>query len=160
MTLQRRRRHRRHRRPPRRAGASPSLPNAWAPTINGNLRYALRPGSGNAQSARVGIDTVNLIEDINVAGMVAAKARYERFSVMTDFIYLDMGNAGSRVDSADLLQIGRNPVSTRLDAGTDSSAQGTLWTLAGGYTLAQGDWGNVDGFAGFRLFAFSANTDL
>ena len=26
--------------------------------------------------------------------------------------------------------------------------------------MAQGDWGDVDGFAGFRLFSLSANTDV
>ncbi|GGJ45025.1 hypothetical protein GCM10011320_60560 [Neoroseomonas lacus] len=92
--------------------------------------------------------------------MIAAEARYERFSIMTDFIFLDMGNAGSRVDSIDLVQIGRNPVSTMLNAGIDSTVQESPWTLAGGYTLAQGDLGNVVGFAGFRLFSLSANTDV
>ena len=29
----------------------------------------------------------------------------------------------------------------------------TIWTLAGGYTLLQGDWGNFDVIAGFRYLA-------
>lgn len=132
-------------------------PYVWLPSINGNLRYDLPPNSGNARSADVGIDSVNLLEAINFAGMIAAEARYDRFSIMTDFIYLDMGNAGSRVDS---VNFGGNAVSSALDAGTNTSVQGSLWTLAGGYTLAQGDWGNVDAFAGFRLFSISANSDV
>ncbi len=32
----------------------------------------------------------------------------------------------------------------------------TIWTLAGGYTLARGDWGNFDAIAGFRYFEVNA----
>lgn len=132
-------------------------PYAWLPSIEGNLRYALPPGSGDARSADVGMGAINLLEAINFAGMIAAEARYDRFVIMTDLIYLDMGNAGSRVDQVNL---GGNAVSSTLDAGTDTSVQGTLWTLAGGYTLAQGEWGHVDAFAGFRLFSLSTSTNV
>ena len=27
----------------------------------------------------------------------------------------------------------------------------SIWTLAGGYTLAEGNWGNFDAIAGFRF---------
>lgn len=132
-------------------------PYAWLPSIDGRLRYSLPPGSGDARSTDVGISSTNLLDAINFAGMIAAEARYDRFAIMTDLIYLDMGNAGSRVDSVNL---GGNAVSSTVDAGTDTSVQGTLWTLAGGYTLAQGEWGNVDAFAGFRLFSLSTTTNV
>jgi len=32
--------------------------------------------------------------------------------------------------------------------------------LAGGYTLAYGDWGNIDVIGGFRLLAVSERTDF
>ena len=58
------------------------------------------------------------------------------------------------------MQVGRNPVSTTLNAGTDTSVRGSLWTLGGAYTLAAGGWGHADVFAGFRLFSLETRTDV
>jgi hypothetical protein len=35
-----------------------------------------------------------------------------------------------------------------------------IWTLAGGYTVLQGDWGNLDLIAGTRLLSVNARTDF
>jgi hypothetical protein len=135
-------------------------PYLWAPSLDGTLRYQLPPGSGNTRRADVRVDSVNLIEALNFAGMIAAEARNGRFTILTDFIHLDLGNAESRVESVDFIQGGRNRVSGTLDAGTETTLRGTLWTLAGGYTLVDGAWGNIDAIAGFRLFSLSARTDV
>jgi hypothetical protein len=135
-------------------------PYFWAPALDTKLRYELPPGSGNVRTADVRIDSINLIDALNSAAMFAAEARNGRFTIVTDFIYLSFGNASSRVEAVDFVQGGRNPVSATLNTGTDSTVSGSLWTLAGGYTLADGAWGNVDGLAGFRLFSLSSDTDV
>jgi hypothetical protein len=135
-------------------------PYVWAPSIDGGLRYRAPGAQGGVAGADVGIDATNLLEALNFAAMVAAEARNGRFSVLTDLIYLDLGNAGSAVRSVDFVQVGRNPVSTTLNAGTESSVRGGLWTLGGAYTLAAGGWGHVDALAGFRLFSIEARTDV
>jgi hypothetical protein len=136
-------------------------PYAWLPSIDGDLRYRAPDAlGGGAAGANVGIDAVNILEALNFATMVAAEARNGRFSILTDFIYLDLGNAKSGVRSVDFVQAGRNPVSTTLNAGTETSVRGSLWTLAGAYTLADGGWGHVDALAGFRLFSLSTRTDV
>lgn len=135
-------------------------PYVWAPSIEGDLRYSVPRGTGGVSGAGVGMDATNLLEALNFAAMVAAEARNGRFSVLTDFIYLDLGNSSSGVRSVDFVQVGRNPVSTTLNAGTESSVRGSLWTLGGAYTLAAGGWGHVDVFAGFRLFSLEARTDV
>jgi hypothetical protein len=135
-------------------------PYVWAPSVEGDLRYN-RPGpTGGASSAGVSMDATNILEALNFAAMVAAEARNGRFSILTDFIYLDLGKADSAVQSVDFVQVGRNPVSTSFNEGTKSSVSGSLWTLGGAYTLANGDWGHVDAFAGFRLFSIEARTDV
>ncbi|MFC3127175.1 hypothetical protein ACFOD4_19075 [Pseudoroseomonas globiformis] len=133
-------------------------PYAWLPSIDGHLRYTLPRGAGDATVARIGVDAPNLLEALNFAAMVAAEARHDRVSILTDFIYLDLGSTRSRVDSVEFLQESRTPISASLDVATKTSLHGTLWTLGGGYTLARGDWGHVDGIAGFRLFSLSART--
>jgi hypothetical protein len=135
-------------------------PSVWAPSIEGDLRYRLPRGGGGASGTSVSMDATNLLEALNFAAMVAAEARYDRFSLFTDFIYLDLGSAKSAVRSVDFVQVGRNPVSTSLNAGTESSVSGSLWTLGGAYTLAAGSWGHVDASAGFRLFSLEARTDV
>jgi hypothetical protein len=135
-------------------------PYVWAPSIEGDLRYSAPGGMGGVSGASVGMDATNLLEALNFAAMVAAEARKGRFSILTDFIYLDLGNSTSAVRSVDFVQVGRNPVSTTLNAGTESSVRGSLWTLGGAYTLATGSWGHVDVFAGFRWFSLEARTDV
>jgi hypothetical protein len=135
-------------------------PYVWAPSIEGKLRYSLPSRADGASGARVSMDATNLLEALNFAAMVAAEARHGRFSVLTDFIYLDLGNANSAVRSVDFAQVGRNPVSTTLNAGTETSVHGSLWTLGGAYTLATGGWGHADLFAGFRLFSLETRTDV
>jgi hypothetical protein len=135
-------------------------PYVWAPSIEGELRYGAPRGMGGVSGASVGMDATNLLEALNFAAMVAAEARNGRFSVLTDFIYLDLGNSSSAVRSVDFAQVGRNPVSTTLNAGTESSVRGSLWTLGGAYTLAAGGWGHVDVFAGFRWFSLEARTNV
>jgi hypothetical protein len=34
-----------------------------------------------------------------------------------------------------------------------------IWTTAGGYTVLQGDWGNLDAIVGIRYLGFTARTD-
>ena len=151
-----------------RAGAPPAGPG-WefsrhalclGALDRGKLGYSVPPGSGGAITAEVGIDNVNLFEALNAAAMIAAEARYGRYSILTDFIYLDLGNAGSQVRSVGFTGAGGQSVSAGLDRGTESTVRGSLWTLAGGTTLTEGGWGNLDAIGGFRMFSLSASTDV
>jgi hypothetical protein len=134
-------------------------PYLWAPTLDGNLRYSLPGAGGGATGADARISSINLLESLDGAAMIGAEARYGRLSVLTDFIYLGFGKSTSEVRTVDF-QGSRTAVSAGLDAGTESSLDGSLWTLAGAYTLAHGSWGHLDAQAGFRLFSVSARTDV
>jgi hypothetical protein len=92
--------------------------------------------------------------------MIAAEARYQRYSVMTDFIYLDLGANGSKLRDVNFGSGGNTGVGANLDRGTESSLSGSLWTLMGGYTVLQGDWGHADVVGGFRLFSLNAETNI
>src|SRR4051812_13938756 len=60
-------------------------PYGWLPTIDGNFRYD-RPNGAGAKGADVRVDPTNLLEALNFAAMVAAEARYGRFSISSDFL--------------------------------------------------------------------------
>ena len=135
-------------------------PYAWVPSIDGTLRYQL-PGQPGPDSADVSKDGSSILEALNFAAMIAAEARYQRYSVLTDFIYLDLGATGSKLRSVNFGGGGGGTgVGASLDRGTESSLSGSLWTLMGGYTVTQGDWGHADIVGGFRLFALNSETNI
>jgi len=133
-------------------------PYLWAPSIEGKLRFGVSPNAGGASSAEVRIDRVNLLEALNGAAMIGAEARYGRVSLLADFIYLSLGNAGSQVRSVGFGGAGGEAVSAGLNRSTETTVRGSLWTLAGGYSLAQGDWGEIEAIGGVRVFSLSART--
>ena len=134
-------------------------PYAWVPSIDGTLRYQLPTQSGSG-SADVSKDGASILEALNFAAMIAAEARYQRYSVLTDFIYLDLGATGSKLRDVNFGGGGNAGVGANLDRGTESSLSGSLWTLMGGYTVTQGDWGHADIVGGFRLFSLNSETNI
>jgi len=134
-------------------------PYAWVPSIDGTLRYHLPTQSGSG-SANVSKDGASVLEALNFAAMIAAEARYQRYSVMTDFIYLDLGGSSSKLRDVNFGGGGNAGVGANLDRGTESSLSGSLWTLMGGYTVLQGDWGHADIVGGFRLFSLNSETNI
>ena len=123
---------------------------AWAPTFDGRLNYAL-PSAGG--TATVKADADNYLSDLNFAAMITAEARYDRYSVITDLMYVDLGSSSSRVGSVNPAALPSNPISSTQNLSGDSSLQATIWTLA------SGNWGNVDVLGGFRLLALDARTN-
>jgi hypothetical protein len=86
-------------------------------------------------SADPSIGFGNLLSHLNFAAMVAADARYDRFSLLADFIYFNLGGTASRfrsINSPGLLPV---PVTGGLSANVGMNVQAAEWTLAGGYTL-------------------------
>jgi hypothetical protein len=132
-------------------------PYLWLPTISGNLRYHLPQALDG--SASVKADAGDYFEQLNAALLLAATARHGRFTLLTDIMYVSAEAGGSRVQAVDLAGVGRNPISSTANVSGSSSLNMTLWTLAGGYTLAAGPWGNIDALAGFRYLGVEARTD-
>jgi hypothetical protein len=130
---------------------------AWLPTFDGTFNYQLPAGRGG--SANVRADSNNYLSDLNFAAMIAGEARYDRFSVITDLMYVDLGAGSSRVDSVNHAVLPTNPIGTTVTASSDTSMSATVWTLGAGYTVARGGWGNVDLFGGFRLLSLNAETN-
>jgi len=132
-------------------------PYLWLPNIDGTLKYNIPPGASGSPEVKVGPN--DYLENLEFAVMINAEARKARWSVFTDVIYLDFSNETSKVKSIDVVKIGGNPVSSGIDAGTESSLKGAAWTLAGGYSVLQGDLGRLELLAGFRYFGLKASTD-
>jgi hypothetical protein len=123
------------------------------PSINGTLNYSSSSGGG-APSVDVGTDKI--LEALEAALMISGEVRKDRWSVITDFIYLDFSNEGSAVKS---VNFGGTAVSSSANASTNSSLRGTVWTFGAGYAVLQNRPVVMDVVGGFRYAGIEASTD-
>lgn len=146
------------------AGTAPGwtfniTPYAWLPTLSTELQATGPRGGTVTTNVSAGIG--DYLSDINFATMLGGSARYGRFSALTDFVYLN-ASLTSNVSHLSTLNLGPGPVyiprSQQIDSGTRLST--AIWSLAGAYTVLQGDWGNVDAVGGFRLLSINSRTNI
>ena len=134
-------------------------PYLWLPSVDGQLNYG--PPSQGGGSPSVSIDADKVLDALEMAAMIAGSARKDRWVIATDFMYLNMGTDKSKVRSVDL-----NPGPGRVNVATSSISgdanvdlKGTIWTLAGGYSVVQTPKMNIDLVAGFRYLGLEATTN-
>jgi hypothetical protein len=147
------------------AAANPSgwtfniAPYGWFADVNMTSNLPLPPALGGTVTTDSSIGFGNLLSHLNFAAMVAADAQYGRFSVLTDFMYLNAGGAASDIRSVNFFGLSPIPISgaVRKSAGVNLNTK--IWTLAGGYTIVEGDWGNFDVIAGFRYLGIPVSVD-
>jgi len=125
-------------------------PYVWFSTINVDMNLNLPPALGGSVSTSTSAGFGDILSHINFGAMVAADARYDRFSLLTDFLYLNAGGVGSNIKSVNFRDQAPILISKSLETSAGIRLSVPIWTLAGGYTVAQGDWGNFDAIAGFR----------
>lgn len=135
-------------------------PYMWLPTVNANLSYNLPPALGGRLPTDVSSGPGDYLSKLHFAAMFAADAQYDRFSILTDFMYANGGVGSTHIESLDFVGLPSQPISRTLDLGSSSTLKTTVWTLAGGYTVARADWGNFDVIAGFRVLGVNASTSF
>ncbi len=57
-----------------------------------------------------------LLSHLNFGMMVAGDARYDRFSILTDFMYMNLGGAAARFSAVDFTGFPRIPISAAAHA--------------------------------------------
>ncbi len=135
-------------------------PYAWLPTIRMTLTNSLPPPLDARVPTDVKVGPDDILRHLNFATAVAADAQYGPFSILTDFLYLNLSATSSHFRSVDFAGVPSQPISRSVERSTGTALDTKLWTLAGGYALMQGDWGNFDVIAGFRFLAVNATTDF
>jgi len=128
-----------------------ATPYLWLPGVSGDLRYG-PPATGGAPN--VSVDADKILDALDTAFMISLDARKGKWSVFTDYIYLDLTADQSSVKSVDF-NVGPGPIniaSTALDLGTTVKLRGSVWTLMGGYALVQGPRATLDLVGGLRYF--------
>jgi hypothetical protein len=135
-------------------------PYLWLPAIHANLSYNLPPALDGRLPSSVTFGPNEILSHLNFATMVAGDAQYGPYSLVTDFMYVNLSSTSSRIKSVDFTGRPSIPISRSSELSTGTGLNTSIWTLAGGYTLAQGDWGNFDVIAGFRFLAANTTTDF
>jgi len=134
-------------------------PYLWMPSMNTNINYPLPPALGGTVSANPSIGFGTLLSHLDFAAMVAADARYDRFSIVTDFMYMKLSGTPAQFKSVNFPDHPAIPIVAGVQSSQGLNLNASIWTLVGGYTLAQGDWGNFDAMSGFRLLAVNTTTN-
>jgi hypothetical protein len=136
------------------------MPYLWMPSINANVNYGLPPDLGGTVSASPSVGFGNLVSHLNVGFMGAADARYNQFTVLTDILYMNVGGVAGQFKSVNFPGHPAIPITTSVSSSESMKLNAVIWTLAGGYTLAEGPWGNFDGIAGFRYFGVDTRVNF
>jgi hypothetical protein len=134
-------------------------PYLWLPTINVNLGYNLPANLGGRLPTDASAGVGDWFPHLDFATLFAAEARYDRFSVLTDFMYLKLSATPSRIRSLDFFGLPSMPISRSLQTSIGTTSQTVVWTQSAGYTIAQGPWGNFEALVGFRLLNVNATTN-
>ncbi len=139
------------------AGVAPYL---WLPWLDMNLGYNLPRGLGGSLPASLSVGPGEIYNNARFGAVFAGEVRYGRFSALTDVLYLNVGFDANRtrLRSVDFFGAPSQAIPPGSVLDTSSVAKTTIWTLAGGYTVLEGGWGNLDVIAGFRLLAVNATT--
>ncbi|MBV8913881.1 MAG: hypothetical protein JOZ05_12680 [Acetobacteraceae bacterium] len=135
-------------------------PYLWMPWLKVDLDYNLPRGLGGRLPTSLTMEPGGIYTNLRFGGTFTAEARYDRFSVLTDFIYLNEGFdfSHTRLRSVDFRGAASQPIRAGAAVSASSVSKTTIWTLAGGYTVLEGDWGNLDAIAGFRYLGVNATT--
>ncbi len=134
-------------------------PYLWAPSVTTTTRLNLPPALGGTVSSTSSVGFFDLLSHLNFALMGTAEARYDRFSILTDFLYMNLSGTAATIGSVNFDGHPRIPITAASQAHVGLNSNSKIWTLAGGYTLLKGDWGNIDAIVGFRYLNEPARLD-
>jgi hypothetical protein len=135
------------------------MPYLWLPGMSGTLKYG--PPSAGSATANVNADADKLLDALDFGLMLEGEARKGRWLIGADLIYLKLSSARSGIRDVDFNPGSGsvNVANTTINAGTDVTIKGTIFTLAGGYALLQEPHATVYGIGGLRYAGIEATTN-
>ena len=125
-------------------------PYLWFANLNATANLSLPPALGGTVTTDSSVGFGKILSHLNFATMIAADAEYQRFSLLTDFIYMNLSATPSQFRDVRFPGLLPIPISKTVQASQGIDLNAKIWTLAGGYTVVRGDWGNLDAIVGFR----------
>ncbi len=138
-------------------------PYLWLPTIGGDLKYEVPPGSGTG-APTIEVGPADWLELLNYGLLLGGSAQKGKLSLFADFMYLSMtSEKDDRVVSVeDTVTIPGTripiPVGAELNADTQTDLDGLLLTMTAGYVFKQEADSTAAVFAGARYFDVDVST--
>jgi hypothetical protein len=129
------------------------MPYMWLPTIETNLNYG--PVAASRLESEISVSPSDWLPDLKMAGLLAGEARYGKWLIAGDYVYMNLGSTGSHINTHNF---GPGPIQI-VDTGSDTSLKTTIWSVVGGYSVVSTPAANVDLIAGVRYLSLKANTD-
>ncbi len=117
-------------------------PYLWLPTIGGDLKYEVPPGSGTG-APTINVGPADWVELLNYGLLVGGSAQKGRLSLFADFLYLSKtSKEDDRVVAVDdtITVPGTRipiPVGAELNADTRTDLDGMSMTMTAGYAFKQ-----------------------
>lgn len=105
-------------------------PYAWMPALSGDVAYG-------PLKAHVQQDFSQILDNLDFAGMAVVEARYDRFALFSDLLYMKMSKDE------------KLPLGFEADVGIEM----LQWTPAAAYSLVRNDRATFDVMAGARVWS-------
>jgi hypothetical protein len=135
-------------------------PYLWLPSINGDLKFSIPPGSGGTSDAGgspdVKVGPNDYLGALNFAMLLKGEVRKSDWAVFTDIIYLNLSDQKGSVKS---INGPGGAVEIPINADTSMGFSGLCWQLAGSYTVAGSKSTTLDIVGGARYFGLKASVD-
>ncbi len=130
--------------------AIPQVTNEWHGSISPYLWGVNVTGSLHYDQSKIGttnMGTGQLLQDLNIGGMLFAELHKGNFGVMADLFYAKM-------------TLNKSSVVGQVDLGSKTTAETGVYTFAGTYTLHNTSTSYVDALAGVRILSLNATTNI
>lgn len=115
----------------------------YLPDIGGKTSFPERNGTSS-----ININVDQILSNLNFTFMGTFEARKGRWGMFTDLIYLDVSGDKSNARN---FTIGGRDIPASLNANLDLNVKGTVWTIAGEYSVVSDPSTVFDVLAGARL---------
>lgn len=122
----------------------------WFAGLDGTVHYPGGPGSG----ADISFDTSDIIENLKMVLMGGYKARYNRWSIIADLVYMDVGDSANKA-----VTVGSTP---GIPANASIDMDLSSWVLNGGvgYDVVQTDQGTLAIVGGVRYMTVDVDVKM
>jgi len=128
----------------------PQVTNEWHGSISPYLWGVNVTGSLYYDQSKLGTTTMGtgqLLQDLNIGGMLFGELHKGNFGVMADLFYAKM-------------TLNKSSVVGQVDLGSKTTLETGVYTLAGTYTLHNTSTSYVDALAGVRILSLNAKTNI
>src|SRR5512137_327358 len=126
------------------------IPYLWLPTFDGSMNIS---GPAGAGSGTLDMNADNYLNSLHFAAMLSVEVEKGRFSLLSDFIYVDFGSNGSTAKFPNFPGGG-------LEINADVKFKALVFEIAPAYALYLSESAQFDVLAGMRYIGMDTDVTL